>query len=180
MNTPSSTTRWRNAPRMPESYKDIARLVRLAREARLEPVDFDWYFSEESLRRLQRAVYERGRAYTGRFRLFDARILAAIREALDDTNTVLILSEPQTATLDAQVQCERVEGLFRLHGHAPFVFVFGYGWLAASDRGETLGPTGRSALFEAVGSPLLQEAQGRVAAQLSGPGSQGAGAYPLR
>jgi hypothetical protein len=79
-------------------------------------VDFEWYFSAEDLGRLQRVIYERGRRYTGRFRSFDARVLAAIRDALGDPNTVLVLREHKSGdALAAAVTCERSNGFFRIH-----------------------------------------------------------------
>src|SRR3954470_6819486 len=113
MNKPQSSSEWRDTAVVPESYDDAALLVGLARDARMKMVDFDWYFSEEEMRRLQRVVYERGRAYTGRFRLFNARMLAAIREALGDQNTIPVLREPARVTLEAEVKCERLNGVFR-------------------------------------------------------------------
>src|SRR4051812_46246969 len=58
---PDNTTRWRDEPLAPQTYDDVAALVALARKARIKPVEFDWNFSPDDLRRLQRVLYERGR-----------------------------------------------------------------------------------------------------------------------
>jgi hypothetical protein len=73
MQPPTITTRWRDTPLTPDSYDDLPSLVVMARRARMKPVDIEWYFSDDDLRRLQRVVNERGRSYTGRYRAFDAR-----------------------------------------------------------------------------------------------------------
>jgi len=151
MLTPTSTTRWRDTPIVPVSYDDVASLVALARRARMSVVDFDWYFSAEDLGRLQRVVYERGRRYTGRYRTFDARVLSAIRDGLGDTNTILILREHKSGdALAASVTCERLNGLFRLHGYAPFVMVFGYGALGLGEHTHALGPVACATLADSV------------------------------
>ena len=114
-------------------------------------VDFDWYFSAEDLSRLQRVVYERGRRYTGRYRSFDARVLMAIRDALGDTNTVLILREHKSGdALTASVNCDRLNGLFRIHGYAPFAMVFGYGSVGLGDHAHALGPVACATLADSV------------------------------
>jgi hypothetical protein len=128
MSHPGNTTRWRESPVVPERYDDVALLVKVARNARGRIVSFDWGFSPADLLGLRRAVYEWGCRFAGRYKCFDARVLAAINSALGDTNSVFVLNEPNNISPpDAEVVCTRVGDLFRLQGHAPFDIVFGYG-----------------------------------------------------
>jgi len=78
-------------------------------------------------------------------------MLRAIREALGDEQTIFVLRETNKTSLDAGVECERFNGVFHLHGYAPFVFVFGYGWVAVDEAGESLGQSARTTLADAVG-----------------------------
>lgn len=150
MSNPESSVQWRNAPVISESYNDLASLVALARRARNQIVEFDWYFREEELRPLQRAVYERGRSYAGRFRSFDARVLAAARNALQEPDTIYVLAEPKNGSVVASVSGEPSNGACRIHGNGPFACVFGYGWLAVKDMREALLPRTRATLHDSV------------------------------
>src|SRR5262249_56627991 len=102
-------------------------LVKLARQARNRVVEFDWQFSRDDLKRLRRAVYEWGRRISrGRFRSFDARMLAAINGALGDTDSADALTEPMNGQLSGcEISCVGDGGVFRLRGQAPFDVVFG-------------------------------------------------------
>ena len=149
----SSTARWRETPVIPTGYDDIASLVGIARKARGRMVEFDWAFSSEDLRRVRRAVYEWGRQVTGRYRGFDARVLAVINEALGETHTTYSLSESARTAFDGEVACVNTGDLYRLRGHAPFDIVFGYGMAGSSNSGVKsmhLGPTAQHAFASAV------------------------------
>jgi hypothetical protein len=127
MGEETSTTKWRNKPIVPEGYDDPPTLLPVARKARSSIVEFDWVFSGEELRSLRRAVYEWGCGVVGRYKCFDARVLAAINEALGDERTVFVLREPQNGQwIDAKVVCVSEGEKYRLRGHAPFDLVFGY------------------------------------------------------
>ena len=64
----------------------------------------------------------------GRYRKFDAQIVAAINDALQEADSAYVLSIPaRTAGVDSDVAGERVGGDFRLTGHASFDVVAGYG-----------------------------------------------------
>jgi hypothetical protein len=154
MPIPTSTTRWRDEPIFPEDY-DVAALIPIARKARRRIVEFDWAFSQDDLVRLSRAVYEWGSKVVGRYKCFDARMLAAINDALGETDTVFVLSEPKnSAGVDCRASCIREGDSFRLRGHAPFDVVFGWGRAGIEQDPETierLGPTIGETLAEAVG-----------------------------
>jgi hypothetical protein len=150
-----STARWRDEPVVPHDYEDIASLVRVAREARGRIVEFDWVFTLADLRRLRRAVFEWGSNVAGRYKCFDARVLAAINDVLGETDTILALNEPIRADeVDCRVSCEGDGNCFRLRGHAPFDIVFGYGSAGITQDplvSIRLGPTTQRTLANAVG-----------------------------
>jgi len=151
----TSTTRWRDKPIVPEDYEDVATVVRVARKARGRIVEFDWVFTRDDLEGLRRAVYEWGSPVVGRYKCFAARVLAAINDAIGDTNSIFILNEPKNSALtDCKASCVGDGDFYRLHGHAPFDIVFGYG-SAGVDQSATgsvhLGPTARETLAAAVG-----------------------------
>ena len=77
MPTMMSTT-WRDAPVQPDRYDDLAQLLFLARRARNRMVEFDWGFSEDELRRLRAAAHYWGSPTVGRYKAFDARVIAAV------------------------------------------------------------------------------------------------------
>jgi len=132
-NTASITTAWRDEPLLPGKDDDLATLVRKARAARGRTVGFDWRLSPEELRCLRQAVHHWGSTVRGRYKLFDARVLAAINAALDEPDSAYVLVEPRASDgLPCAVQCVRVGPDFRLHGYAPFDVVWGYG-AAATD-----------------------------------------------
>jgi hypothetical protein len=112
---------------LPSSYDDLTALVSAARKVRGRRVEFDWVFDLEELRRLRRAVYEWGRRVTGRYRGFDAAVLAAINGALDEHDSALALSFPPSAAFKGEVRCISENGQFHLRGTAPFDIVIGYG-----------------------------------------------------
>jgi hypothetical protein len=151
----TSTTRWRDQSIIPGDYEDLASLVKVARQARNRIVEFDWVFTLDDLRHLRRAVYEWGSVATGRYRCFDARVLAAIDEVLHWAGTLPTLVEPKGSQgTDCSVSCVEDRGLFRLRGHASFDIVFGYG-SAGVGQGVTgsvhLGTTAQETLANAVG-----------------------------
>jgi hypothetical protein len=124
----SSSTSWRDQPIFPENYQGVAHLVAIARKARGRMVDFNWVFTRGDLLRLRHAVYEWGSGVTGRYRCFDAQVVAAINAVLDDTVTALVLMPPKNSTWAGSEVTALTEGeLFRLRGHAPFDILFGYG-----------------------------------------------------
>lgn len=129
------STSWRDAPVRPDRYDDLAQLVSLARRARQRMVEFDWGFSDEELRRLRAAVHYWGSPTVGRYKGFDARVIAAINQALGEPNSVHQLKEPSNMRgLDARVQCVRDSDGYRLQGNATFDIVFGYGFQGAEPR----------------------------------------------
>lgn len=152
----TSKTRWRDQRIAPTDYEDVAALVKLARQARGQVVDFDWTFSGDDLEQLRRAVYEWGSRVQGRYKCFDARVLAAINLTLGEADTVFVLSVPRgSAGLDCAVACVPDGNGFRLLGHAPFDLVFGYGeaCVQESGRGRSfLGPAVRETLATSVGT----------------------------
>jgi hypothetical protein len=157
MSPNASTTRWRDEADQalrPAEYGDVATLVALARRARGRVVELDWAFGVDALRELRDAVFQWGSHVTGRYRVFDARVLAAINTALGEHDTIYVLSERKNApTVDCAVSC-RTDGIgFRLTGHAPFDLVFGYGHGAVTAGPTTpwkLGDDVRSVLVDAV------------------------------
>src|SRR5262249_30446548 len=106
------------------------------------------------LKRLRRAVYEWGRRISrGRFRSFDARMLAAINGALGDTDSADALTEPMNGQLSGcEISCVGDGGVFRLRGQAPFDVVFGYGLagLGLVAGSAHMGPAAQQTLFETV------------------------------
>jgi hypothetical protein len=86
---------------------------------------------------LRRDVYEWGSEVVGRYKGFDARVLAAINDALSETNSPFVLNEPKNSEkTDCKVSCVSDGDFFRLRGHAPFDIVFGYG-TAGVEQDET-------------------------------------------
>jgi hypothetical protein len=154
MYTLDSNTAWRDKPIIPDGYEDVARLVGLARKARGRVVEFDWAFTRDDLLRLRRAVFEWGSAVSGRYKCFDARVLAAVNSALGEEDSIFYLAEPRnTSWLDARAECSSANSIFRLKGHAPFDIIFGYG-SAAGDSSpaarEHLGVTALATLVAGV------------------------------
>jgi hypothetical protein len=109
-------------------YQDIRTLIKAARRAQARIVEFNWYFHNEDLRAFRRAVYEWGKHVPGRYRLFDSRVLAAIKDALNGTDTPFVLSEPaRVADDNCAAVCVSVNDYFQLSGHATFPVLMGYG-----------------------------------------------------
>lgn len=150
-----STTRWRDQPIIPKDWEDVASLVKVAREVRDRIVEFDWAFTRGDLRSLRRGVYEWGIRTVGRYKCFDARVLAAVNEALGETDTTFVLQEPKNSQgSDCNASCVGDGDLFRLRGHAPFDIVFGYGSAGVGQNlagSALLGPTVQKTLTDAVG-----------------------------
>jgi hypothetical protein len=122
-------TNWRSGRIAPAGYTDIPALVKLARRARNGTVNFDWSFSEAQVRSLREAVHEWGHRVTGRYLMFDARVLAAINGALDEPRSVFVLRERSNApAVEMDVQAEKQGDVVRLFGIAPFDVVVGYGF----------------------------------------------------
>lgn len=154
MTSTSSWTRWRDPPLVPEAYDEVARLVQLARRARKRIVEFDWRFTEQELRALRAAVHDWGSGVVGRYKCFDARVLAAISEALGERDTEFHLAEPRnTPPIDCTVECVRDGVEFRLRGHASFDLVLGYGLGVLSpepSRQRRLGTAVAATIYTAV------------------------------
>ena len=156
MSPTTSTARWRE-PIVPADYDDVSALVGLARKVRDRKVEFDWTFSRDDLLGLRRAVYEWGSAVRGVFRCFDARVLEAVNEALDDEASIFSLTEPKGVNeADQFVACAAEGERFRLHGQARFDVVFGYGDSGAKRDGDGsrgtpfLTPAAKAALTASV------------------------------
>jgi hypothetical protein len=151
-----STARWRDQPVVPADYEDVPALVKLAREARGQVVEFDWAFGRDDLQRLRRAVFEWGSVAQGRYKRFDARMLEAINLALGETDTVLVLNEPAGAGgPDCTVTCLPDGDGFRLRGRATFDIAFGWGAAAVTQSGPGrafLGSSVRAQLADSVGT----------------------------
>jgi hypothetical protein len=127
MKLSASITRWRGEPHSPAGYNDVVKLVALARKARNRTVEFEWSFGLEALRELREAIFAWSSTVVGRYRCFDARVLAAINKALDEHDNIYVLREPKNARhMDCKVSCSRDGDGFCLSGHAPFDVVFGY------------------------------------------------------
>lgn len=146
-----STTQWRDEAVMPQDYEDVATLIKVARKARGQIVDFSWILNRADLLSLRRAVYEWGRGSSGRYRCFDARVLVAINIALGETDSsTFVLHEPRNSEgTDCEASCDRVGDEFRLQSHAPFDILFGYGRAGTSN--ERMGPVAGETLTRAVG-----------------------------
>lgn len=155
MPSPTSSTHWRDKPIVPEDYEDVPGVIRMARQARGRIVEFDWAFARDDLVRLRRAVYEWGSEVVGRYKCFDAQVLAAINDALGETDTIFVLNEPKNSEgVDCKASCVGDGDSFRLRGHAPFDIVFGYGSAGVEQNSEVsarLGPTLQEKLANAVG-----------------------------
>ena len=150
--TDSSTT-WRDTPLVPSGYDDVAALVKLARRARYGVVDFDWVFTEPELRELREAVHHWGSNVVGRYKCFDARVLAAVSDALGEHDTVFFLSEPKSmADLDCRVACGLDGDAYHLRGHAAFDLAYGYGHTAVQGLNPRLGASTAAKLAATVGS----------------------------
>jgi hypothetical protein len=151
----TSMTRWRDKPIVPQDYEDIDGIVRVARKARGRIVEFEWAFTQDELVWLRRAVFEWGSGVVGRYKCFDARVLAAINEALSETNTIFVLNEPKNiGQVDCRVACDEDGDRFWLRGHAPFDIVFGYGSAGIEQDplvSVHLGPSAQETLASAVG-----------------------------
>jgi len=121
-------------------------MVKLARKARSRTVEFEWSFAPNELRQLRDAVFNWGSPVTGRYKCFDARVLAAINNALGEPDSALVLHEPvNTRSLDITVSCSRPGESYCLSGHASFDLVLGYGISAVNDNPETRVRLGASA-----------------------------------
>lgn len=141
------STTWRDEQVVPNGYGDLRYLVRLARQARNRVVSFDWGFTEQELRRLRVAVHYWGSPTTGRYKAFDARVLAAINEAIGEPNSAHVLKEPSNMLgLDTKVSCVRDANGFRLQGHATFDVVFGYGFPGSEPRPDVVARLGQDVL----------------------------------
>lgn len=154
-----ATCKWRGEPICPAGYDDVGDLVTVARQARGRLIDFDWAFTTDDLLRFRRAAHKWGSGVSGRYRSFGVRLLVAINDALGETDTALVLSEPKNAAeTSSGVDCTREGDAFRLRGHAPFDVVFGYA--SAVQRNESLSEILAVALGE-LGWDLrrLQEAR---------------------
>ncbi len=128
MLTAPNTTHWRQQPLLPADYYDLASLVKLARKARGKTIDFDWALTRPDLLSLRRAAYEWGSPVQGRYKAFDARVLAAINTTLGEPDSIFSLNAPPNSDrLDFAVSCIPADVGFRLFGHAPFDVLFGYG-----------------------------------------------------
>lgn len=130
-----ATCKWQGEPISPAGYEDIGGLVAVARQARGRPVDFDWTFTADELQTFRQAVYKCGSAVSGRYRSFAVLVLAAINDALGDTDTMFVLTEAKNAAkTSAHADCTSVGSSVRLRGQAPFDVVFGYASDLQSDR----------------------------------------------
>ena len=106
----------------------MEQLVRLARKARGRVVEFEWQLGEPELRRLREAVHSWGAPVQGRYKRFDAQMLEAINEALNEPNSPFVLKAPaSTGGADSAVSVSHSGDGFKVSGHAAFDVVFGYG-----------------------------------------------------
>jgi len=150
-----STTRWRDEAFLPGDDDDVVKLVALAKKARDRVVVFDWAFAPEDLRDLRQAAFDWSSQVVGRYRCFDARVLAAINTALGEHKSIYVLREPKRARpMECAVSCTGDGDGFRLRGHAPFDVVFGYG-----HSGVTSIPATRSSGGSAFCATLVQAAE---------------------
>lgn len=141
------STTWRDPPVVPDNYDDLRPLVARARQARNRVVEFDWWFTEDELRRLRVAAHYWGAPTVGRYKVFDARVLAAINAALDEPNSAHRLKEPANAQgLDYVVNCVRDAGGFRVQGHATFDILFSYGFPGSEPRPDVVARAGQDLL----------------------------------
>ena len=118
---------WRDKPVRPGPADDIGALVALARKARAQLVDFDWVLSAQELRRLREAVHSWGVPVRGRYKRFDAQILAAINEALGEPNSAYSLPIPKDSVdIESFVNASAAGEDFRLQGCTSPDVIFGY------------------------------------------------------
>jgi hypothetical protein len=73
---------WEDEPFHPAGDEDIPALVRLARRARGRRVTFTWHVHRGEVEALSRAIREWTTKTSGRYRAFDAQMLAALGAAL--------------------------------------------------------------------------------------------------
>lgn len=152
MTATSSWAKWRDTPIVPEGYDDVAQLVRLARRARKQIIEFEWRFSEQVLRSLRENVHESFSGVVGRYKTFAARVLAAVNQALGEHDTVYFLAEPRNArAVDCALECALEGTDYRLHGHASFDLVFSLRAQDTVEQGPS-SPTHAGAIASAVRS----------------------------
>ena len=133
----TNTTQWRDKKILPDGYEKVELLIPLVRKARQLLVDFDWVFTRDDLCQLREAVFGWGHAVKGRFQAFDALVVAAINDCLDEHDTIYELQVPTNASGWCQVTCVERDGVFHLSGYANFDVIFGYGRVCSDDTSVT-------------------------------------------
>lgn len=128
-------TRWRGGkPDIPESYDDVAALVKQAKRVRSRIVEFDWEFNRDELERLRESFHFWAKGTAGTFKKFNALVVSAINEVLDESNCIYEIDVPRgPAKLDSEVSAKRIGDRYRLWGHANFCVVIGKGILNEPD-----------------------------------------------
>ena len=152
MSNRTSTTRWKGKAHVPESY-ELEPLVKLARKARGQSVEFDWTFNRKDLERLRAVVHDSAIENRGRYRGFDASVLRVINEALGESNSRLSVADSmKTGKKTFAIRCAQDGEEYRLHGDAPFDVVLGYGLASHTERWKAqLGQAATETLASAVG-----------------------------
>lgn len=144
---------WRGDAVAPSDYGDVAHVVQFVRRARQRVVDFAWHLDAEQLRELRTGITAWSSSVVGRYKTFDARVLAAVNAALGEHDTRFAIREPRNGAIDCTVVCARLGEGYRLAGHAPFDVVLGYA-LAGADGGPAsahLSESTRAALGDGIG-----------------------------
>lgn len=142
MSTISLSHRWRETPLPLTSLEDVPACIELAKKARGAVLDFEWTLDRASVERLRDAVHAWGAGVRGRYRRFDARVLAAIADALGEYETVYRLSAPSSGDDgSSHVTCAQAGEAFRLSGHVGADVLLGYclgGWKGRARLGDEL------------------------------------------
>jgi hypothetical protein len=108
------SARWLKLPVPTPAFDDLAAMVKAARKARRQRVEFDWTLTEDELRSLRAAVHEWGSRSVGSYKAFDARVLSAINDALGEADSMLFLTEPRrSGNPDFTVRCIKDGDIFR-------------------------------------------------------------------
>ncbi len=118
--------KWRDEPAVPPSYDDLHEFVRVARQARGRWVEFEWRVTADELASVRRAVLEWTAKTTGRYRSFDARMVAAMNAAQCDAGAPTLVDARPDDAAGGRVACAAVDGGYQLTGSATFDILFGY------------------------------------------------------
>lgn len=149
------TSRWAGKPVPAPDYEDLPRLARAARKARSSRVEFEWMFTDDEIRSLRSAIVDSLSSSVGRYRAFNALVLAAINVALKDPNSLYAIPIPKDANRFGEVGCRRNSTGFHVVGVTTFDIFFEHSARGVLDQPRTpfLLPGAKAILLEAI-APL--------------------------